>query len=84
MITTDALEDIFNAVVKLRQESSGSSRLSNGWLSVDDISLQCQQLGYSRLQRFKLDGDFFAEFVRFHNNTLPRRSMRRVKWVGGL
>ena len=34
--------------------------------------------------RLELDGDFLAEFIGVHSSTLPRRSMRRAKRVGGL
>ena len=77
LAATDALEDVFNAVVGLAKKGG-----SSGFLT-DCFPPQCRQFVYLRLQRFEIDGDFLTKSSGFHSSTLPRRSMRRVKRVGG-
>ena len=83
LAAADALEDVFNAVVELGKKGGSSGFLTDCWLSTSHVPPQCQQFVYRRLQRFEIDGDFLTKFSGFHSSTLPRRSMRRVKRVGG-
>ena len=83
VVATDALEDVFDAVVELGKKGGSGGFLTDCWLSTSHVPPQCQQFVYRRLQRFEIDGDFLTKFSGFHSSTLPRRSMRRVKRVGG-
>jgi hypothetical protein len=65
LAATDALEDVFNAVVGRGKKGGSTGFLTDCWLSTSHVPPQCQQFVYRRLQRFEIDGDFLPSSAGF-------------------
>ena len=83
MEPAQAFENVFEAGVKLGEESRRGCFLSHRRLTVGHVHPECFEFVRRLAQGRELDGDLSSELLGRHKSTRARFSISRVKGVGG-